>query len=216
MARYVGPRCRLCRAQRQKLMLKGERCLSGSCPIDKRSNLLRKGPPGKAASTRLRKISNYGVQLKEKQKIKNTYGVLEKQFRRYFKIANRKKGITGDNLLILLETRLDNVVYRMHMLSSRSQARQFILHGHIAVNGRIVNVPSYNIKAGDVIEVKEKSKKQKIILDSLKRVSSDGVVPWLDVNPDAVSGTVKQLPRRDDIKYAGPINEQLVVELYSK
>jgi len=216
MARYTGPKCRLCRAQRQKLMLKGDRCLSASCPIDKRNNLLRKGPPGKAASTRLRKISDYGVQLQEKQKIKNIYGILERQFRRYFDIANRKKGITGDNLIVLLESRLDNIVYRMHFCSSRTQARQYILHGHIEVNGKRVNIPSYLVKEGDEISVKESSRKDIVILESLKRVGTDGVVPWLDVNPDQVTGSVKQLPRRNEVEYICSINEQLVVELYSK
>jgi small subunit ribosomal protein S4 len=216
MARYLGPRCRQCRAQKQKLMLKGDRCLSLKCPIDKKDNLLRKGLPGKATVSRMRKISNYGIQLKEKQKLKNFYGVLEKQFFRYFKIANRKKGITGENLITLLETRLDNILYRMHFASSRSQARQFIRHGHIEVNGRIVNIPSFNVKKNDIIAVRDKSKKLKYILESLKRVGTDGVMPWLDVNPDDVTGTIKQIPRRNEIKDLEAINEQLIVELYSK
>jgi len=216
MARYLGPKCRLCRAQKQKLMLKGDRCISVKCPIDKKENLKRKGLPGKAASARLKKISNYGVQLKEKQKLKNLYGVLEKQFRRYFEIANRKKGITGDNLIILLETRLDNILFRMHMATSRSQARQIILHGHVEVNGTKVNIPSYNVKKDDIISIKENSKKKKIILDALKKVGTEGIVPWLEVNVDKAEGVIKELPRRSDIKYIGTINEQLVVELYSK
>lgn len=216
MARYTGPSCRVCRSKQQKLMLKGDRCLSIKCPIDKKNSLLRKGLPGKMAGTRLRKISNYGVQLKEKQKIKYMYGILEKQFRKYYEIANRKKGITGENLIIQLETRLDNIVYRMHFLSSRDQARQHILHGHIEVNGRIVRVPSFNVKQGDVIETRNSSKKLKTILESLKRVGTDGVVPWLDVNPDEVKGVVKQIPRRNEILDLANINEQLVVELYSK
>jgi small subunit ribosomal protein S4 len=216
MARYLGPSCRQCRAQKQKLMLKGDRCLSVKCPIDKKSDLLRKGLPGKSAGTRLKKISDYGIQLKEKQKLKNMYGVLEKQFRRYYEIANRKKGITGENLITILETRLDNVIYRMHFLSSRNQARQFIRHGHVEVNGRLVNIPSFNVKENDVIKIRENSKKQKVVLDSLKRVGTDGVVPWLEVNPDDVSGTLKQIPRRNEIKDLDGINEQLVVELYSK
>jgi small subunit ribosomal protein S4 len=216
MSRYIGPNCRLCRAQKQKLMLKGERCLSMKCPIDKKSSLLRKGPPGKPASIRLKKLSNYGVQLKEKQKIKNLYGVIERQFRKYFTIASNKKGITGDNLILQLETRLDNILYRMHIASSRKQARQIILHGHIEVNNRIINIPSYNVKKGDLINVKEKSKKIPMILESLKRVGTDGVVPWLEINPDEVSGIVKDFPQRNDIKFVGTINEQYVVELYSK
>ncbi|MBN1467337.1 MAG: 30S ribosomal protein S4 [Fusobacteriaceae bacterium] len=216
MARYLGPSCRLCRAQKQKLMLKGDRCLSIKCPIDKKDNLKRKGLPGKAASARLKKISNYGIQLKEKQKLKNIYGILERQFFKYFKIANKKKGITGENLITILETRLDNIIYRMHFASSRTQARQFIKHGHIEVNGKIVNIPSFNVKKDDVIAVKDKSKKLKQILESLKRVGSDGVVPWLEVNPDDVKGTIKQIPRRNEIKDLENINEQLIVELYSK
>jgi len=216
MARYTGPSCRVCRSKQQKLMLKGDRCLSIKCPIDKKNRHLRKGLPGKMAGTRLRKVSNYGIQLKEKQKLKYMYGVLEKQFRRYHEIANRKKGITGENLLILLETRLDNIIFRMHFLSSRDQARQHILHGHIEVNGRIVKIPSFSVKEGDVIEVKNASKKLKTILESLKRVGTDGVAPWLEVNPDEVKGSVKQIPRRSEIIDLGNINEQLVVELYSK
>ena len=164
----------------------------------------------------MKKLSNYGIQLKEKQKLKNFYGVLEKQFFRYFEIASRKKGITGENLITLLETRLDNILYRMHFASSRNQARQFIRHGHIEVNGRIVNIPSFNVKKNDIIEVRDKSKKLKYILESLKRVGSDGVVPWLDVNPDDVKGVIKQIPRRNEIKDLETINEQLIVELYSK
>lgn len=216
MARYLGPRCRLCRAQKQKLILKGDRCLSVKCPIDKKDNLLRKGLPGKATVSKMRKLSNYGIQLKEKQKLKNFYGILEKQFFRYFKIANSKKGITGENLITLLETRLDNILYRMHFASSRSQARQFIRHGHIEVNGKIVNIPSFNIKKNDIIAVRDKSKKLKQILESLKRVGTDGVMPWLDVNPDDVRGVIKQIPRRNEIKDLEAINEQLIVELYSK
>ncbi|MCK4796351.1 MAG: 30S ribosomal protein S4 [Spirochaetes bacterium] len=216
MARYLEPKCRVCRSKQQKLMLKGDRCISSMCPIDKKVGLLRKGPPGKPAGIRLKKISNYGIQLREKQKIKNIYGVLERQFRRYFNIASRKKGITGENLIILLETRLDNIIYRMHFLASRNQARQFILHRHIEVNGILVNIPSYNVKKDDVITIRNKSKKKKVVLESLKRVGSDGVAPWLEVNPDEVRGIVKQIPRRSEIVDLRNINEQLVVELYSK
>lgn len=216
MARYLKANCRLCRAQKQKLMLKGDKCLSVKCPIDKKDNLLRKGVPGKPASVRMKKISNYGIQLKEKQKVKNIYGILEKQFRRYFEISSRKKGITGDNLIILLETRLDNIIYRMHFQSSRKQARQFVLHGHVEVNDRIVNIPSFNVKEGDKIKVKEKSRKMKTVLESLKMVGTHGVVPWLEVNPDKAEGIVKQVPRRSEIQDEANINEQLIVELYSK
>lgn len=216
MARYIGAKCRLCRSQKQKLMLKGDRCLSVKCPIDKKSDLLRKGLPGKAAGLRMKKISDYGVQLKEKQKLKNIYGVLERQFRRYYDIANRKKGITGENLVEILETRLDNIVYRMHFAASRAQARQFVLHNHVEVNGNLVNIPSYNVKQDDVITVRDKSSKMKNVLDSLKRVGTDGVVPWLEVNPDEAKGIVRQIPRRNEIKDLESVNEQLIVELYSK
>lgn len=216
MARITGAKCKLCRAQKQKLMLKGDRCLTVKCPIDKKDNLLRKGLPGKATTSKLKKLSNYGIQLKEKQKLKNIYGVLERQFVRYFKVASRQKGITGENLIKLLETRLDNIIYRMHFTSSRNQARQFIRHGHIEVNGKIVSIPSFNVKKDDIIAIRDKSKKLKSILESLKRVGTDGVAPWLEVNPDNVKGTIKQLPRRNEIKDLESINEQLIVELYSK
>ncbi len=216
MARITSAKCRFCRAQKQKLMLKGDRCLTIKCPIDKKDSLLRKGLPGKASTSKLKKLSNYGIQLKEKQKLKTMYGILETQFRRYFEIASRKKGITGDNLLILLETRLDNVIYRMHFASSRKKARQLVRHGHVEINKKKINIPSYNIKQGDIITVSEKSRKNIEILESLKRVGIDGIVPWLEVNPDDVRGSIKQLPRRSDIIYVDNINEQLVVELYSK
>ncbi len=216
MARITSAKCRFCRAQKQKLMLKGDRCLTIKCPIDKKDSLLRKGLPGKASTSKLKKLSNYGIQLKEKQKLKNMYGVLERQFVRYFKVASRKKGITGENLIRLLETRLDNIIYRMHFTSSRNQARQFIRHGHIEVNGKIVSIPSFNVKKDDVIAVRDKSKKLKPILESLKKVGTAGVAPWLEVNPDNVKGTIKQIPRRNEIKDLEGINEQLIVELYSK
>jgi small subunit ribosomal protein S4 len=216
MARLITARCRICRGQKLKLMLKGERCLTVKCPIDKKSNMLRKGLPGKAPGQRMKKTSNYGIQLKEKQKLKNFYGIFEKQFRRFFSIANRKKGITGENLIQLLETRLDNIIYRMHFLSSRAQARQFILHGHIEVNGKVINIPSYICKKDDVITVKEKSKKLKIILESLKKFGTEGVASWLEVNPDEAKGTVKDMPKRADVRDLDQVNEQLVVELYSK
>jgi small subunit ribosomal protein S4 len=216
MARYTKANCRLCRAKQQKLMLKGNRCLSVKCPIDKKTGMLRKGTPGKSPGTRLKKVSNYGIQLKEKQKLRNTYGLMEKQFRKYFSVAISRKGITGENLIQLLETRLDNIVYRMHFLSSRKQSRQFILHGHIEVNGKVINIPSYQVKKDDVVTVREKSKKNKEILESLKRVGSAGIVPWIEVNPDEVRGVLKQVPRRSEVIDLANINEQLVVELYSK
>lgn len=216
MARYLGARCRLCRAQRQKLLLKGERCLSGKCPIDKKNSFLRKGAPGRASNARMKKLSNYAVQLREKQKLKETYGLLERQFKRFFFMAQRMKGKTGDNLLILLETRLDNVLYRLHIASSRQQARQLVLHRHVLVNGHTVNIPSYILKKDDVITLKEGSKKLISVLESLKRVSTDGIPSWLELNPDEVRAVVKDIPARKDLVYPGTINEQLVVELYSK
>lgn len=183
----------------------------------KYDKILKKKPygPGQSALKR-KKQSVYGIQLNEKQKIKLMYGVLERQFRRYFEKANRQKGITGENLIKILESRLDNIVYRMRLATSRSQARQIVLHKHIEVNGRTVNIPSYQVKPGDTITVREKSKKMKVILESLKLVGSDGVVPWLEVNVDNASGVVHQIPRRSEITDLKDINEQLVVELYSK
>lgn len=216
MARYLQAKCRRCRAENQKLFLKGERCSTVKCPIDKKDSLLRKGLPGKATGFRMKKMSVFGIQLKEKQKVKQMYGVLERQFRRYFHIANAQKGVTGDNLVKILESRLDNIVYRMHFATSRSQARQIILHGHINVNGRKVDIPSYNVKEGDAVSVKEKSKKFVAILEALKLVNSQGVVPWLEVDIDNEKGVVKQLPRRSEVLDLSNINEQLIVELYSK
>ena len=216
MARYLQAKCRRCRAENQKLFLKGERCLTAKCPIDKNYSLLRKCAPGKSQGTRMKKMSVYGVQLKEKQKVKQIYGVLEKQFRRYFEIANRQKGITGENLIKILETRLDNVIYRMHFAGSRAQARQIILHGHVQVNGRKVNIPSYNLKEGDVVSFKESSKGLAVIAEAMKQIETLGLMPWLDVDKANMTGTLKQIPRRSEIVDLTDINEQLIVELYSK
>jgi small subunit ribosomal protein S4 len=216
MARYLQAKCRRCRAENQKLFLKGERCLSVKCPIDKSYDLKRKYAPGKSSGTRLKKKSVYGVQLKEKQKMKQIYGVLERQFRRYFEIANRQKGITGENLVKILECRLDNVLYRMHFASSRAQARQLVLHGHVQVNGKKVNIPSYSLKEGDTISIKDKSKGSTTIAESLKAVETQGVMPWLEVNAEALTGVLKQIPRRSEVVDLQDINEQLIVELYSK
>jgi small subunit ribosomal protein S4 len=164
----------------------------------------------------MKKMSVYGVQLKEKQKVKQIYGVLERQFRRYFEIANRQKGITGENLIKILETRLDNILYRMHFASSRAQARQLILHGHVEVNGRKVNIPSYNLKEGDVVSFKEKSRELPVVVEAMKMIDTQGVMPWLDVDKSKVTGTLKQIPRRSEIVDLTDINEQLIVELYSK
>ncbi len=208
MGRYIGPSCRLCRRETVKLMLKGERCLSSKCAIVK-----KKMPPGKLPKRRL-KISEYGIQLREKQKVKRYYGLMESQFKRYFEIASRKKGITGEILLTLLEQRLDNVVFRMHYASSRKMARQLVGHGHIYVNGRKADIPSFFIKEGDTVEVKEKSKKVIPILESMKNISRVGTVPWMEVDPDNLKGKFLYLPKREEIDL--PVNEQLIVELYSK
>lgn len=211
MARYTGPVCRMCRAEQRKLMLKGARCMSDKCPLNK-----KRGAPGKDPKTRAGKQSEYGLQLSEKQKLRRMYGLLEKQFRLTFDRAARKSGVTGENFLQLLERRLDNVVYRMHFAVSRSQARQLISHGHVLVNGKSVNVPVYEIKVGDVIEIKEKSKRLPVVQDALCEVSKSGTMPWISVDVDAVKGTFNAIPRRDEISDLADIKEQLVVEFYSK
>lgn len=211
MARYTGPVCRLCRTEGTKLCLKGDRCKSDKCPINK-----KRTAPGKDPKARTGKRSEYGLQLREKQKIKRMYGMLEKQFHLTFESALRMPGVTGENLVRLLESRLDNVVYRMHFASCRNQARQVVLHRHVLVNGRIVNIPSYQVKPGDVIEVKEKSKKLAVIQDGLKEVSKSGTSSWLTVDEDAVKGTFVQYPRREEVADLADVKEQLVVELYSK
>jgi small subunit ribosomal protein S4 len=211
MARYTGPVCRLCRTEQKKLFLKGDRCKSDKCPINR-----KRSAPGKDPKARTGKRSEYGVQLREKQKIKRMYGMVEKQFHLAFDHALRMPGITGENLVRLLESRLDTVVFRMRFAVSRNQARQVVLHGHITVNGRRVNIPSYLVKPTDVIEVKEKSKKLAVIQDGLKEVSRSGVSPWLTVDVDAVKGIFTAYPRREEVTDLADINEQLVVELYSK
>jgi small subunit ribosomal protein S4 len=211
MGRYLGPQCRLCRAEQVKLFLKGERCKSDKCPIAKRH-----GKPGKGPRARTRKLSDYGIQLREKQKVKRIYGMLEKQFKIFFARAERMRGITGENLIALLERRLDNMVYRMHFAGSRKQARQIVSHGHIAVNNRRVTIPSYIVNEGDEIVVMEQSKKLTVIKESLKEYSRSGVVPWLEVDADKLFGRVKAIPRRSDIADMADVKEQLIVELYSK
>ena len=211
MASYTGPVCRMCRAEQRKLMLKGARCMSDKCPLNK-----KRGAPGKDPKTRAGKQSEYGLQLSEKQKLRRMYGLLEKQFRLTFDRAARKSGVTGENFLQLLERRLDNVVYRMHFAVSRSQARQLISHGHVLVNGKSVNIPVYEIKVGDVVEIKEKSKRLPVVQDALNEVSKSGTMPWVSVDVDAVKGTFNAIPRRDEISDLADIKEQLVVEFYSK
>jgi small subunit ribosomal protein S4 len=211
MGRYTGPQCRLCRAEETKLFLKGERCKSEKCPITK-----RRGKPGRSLRSRPKKLSDYGVQLREKQKVKRMYGMLEKQFRLFFEKAARQKGITGETLITMLERRLDNMVYRMHFAGSRKQARQLVSHGHVLVNNRRVSIPSFLVKVEDQIEIRENSKKLTAVKDSLKEYSRSGVVPWLEVDPDKLWGRVKAIPRRSDITDLADVQEQLIVELYSK
>jgi len=211
MARYTGPVCRLCRAEGKKLMLKGERCKSDKCAIN------RKRPaPGKDPKGRPGKRSDYGIQLREKQKLRRLYGMQERQFSLFFERALRMTGITGENLFVLLERRLDNVVYRLRFAASRSQARQLVLHGHIRVNEKRVTVPSYLVKPEDVIEVKEGSKNLVVIKEALKEFGKSGVMPWLQLDPDGMKGKFLAAPRRSDITDLADIKEQMIVEYYSK
>ena len=207
MAKYTGPACRLCRREGVKLYLKGDRCYSDKCAIARRPMA-----PGQHGQGR-RKASEYGIQLREKQKARRIYGVLEKQFARYFEMAERMKGITGENLLQLLERRLDNVVYRLGFASSRAQARQLVRHGHITVNGKRINIPSYLTNVGDVIAVREKSTSMEHF-KAVKENAGKAVVPWLQVDYEKLEGTVVALPAREDIDV--PIEEHLIVELYSR
>ncbi|MDR2515828.1 MAG: 30S ribosomal protein S4 [Spirochaetaceae bacterium] len=211
MARYTGPVCRLCRTEQKKLMLKGGRCKSDKCPLNK-----KRAAPGKDPKARPGKRSDYGLQLREKQKLKRIYGMLEKQFSLFFERALRMSGITGENLFVLLERRLDNVVYRLRFAASRSQARQMVLHGHVLVNGRRVDVPSALVRPGDEIEIRERSKNLVVIKDSLKEFGRSGVMPWLHLDPDSLKGQFIAVPRRSDITDLADIKEQMIVELYSK
>jgi small subunit ribosomal protein S4 len=211
MARYTGPRCRLCRTEQKKLFLKGDRCRSDKCPVNRKSP-----PPGKAPKSRTGKLSNYGIQLREKQKLKRSYGLQEAQFKLFFERALNMPGVTGDSLFSLLERRLDNVVYRMRFATSRSMARQLVSHGHITVNGKRVNVPSFLVKPGDAVAVHETSKKLTVVKDALKEFSKSGLMPWLEIDPDKEEGKFLQVPRRSEITDMADIREQLVVELYSK
>jgi len=209
LARYTGASCRSCRRENIKLFLKGDRCYSDKCSFERRAYA-----PGQHGQSRFRKVSDYAVQLREKQKVKQSYGMLEKQFRRYFYMADRTKGVTGENLLVMLESRLDNVVYRLGLASSRSQGRQLIRHNHFTLNGQKVNVPSLFVRPGDVIMVKEKSKKNAMIVDNIEGAARRGVPSWLELNQQNFLGTVKAKPNREEITQ--PIQEQLIVELYSK
>ncbi len=209
MARYIGPVCRLCRREEQKLFLKGTKCMSPKCPIEKRNFA-----PGQHGTARRFKRSEYGIQLREKQKVRRTYGLLEKQFRNFFAKAERQKGITSEILLQLLERRLDNIVYRLGFAPSRKSARQLILHRHFTVNDKTVNIPSYIVKAGDVVKVTEKSKKLDFIHDSMRRMRDGKLLPWLDLDKAGMRGTLLNVPARADIPLEA--NESLIVELYSK
>ncbi len=209
MARYRGASCRLCRREKLKLFLKGERCYSDNCAFERRSY-----GPGQHGQARMRKVSDYAMQLREKQKVRRIYGVLEDQFRKYFKMADRSKGVTGENLLQLLERRLDNTIYRLGFANSRNQARQLVRHNHIRVNGVKVNIPSFLVSLNDEITVVEKSKKNTAIAESIESVARRGIPSWLTVDHPNFKGTVKTMPVREELTL--PIQEQLIVELYSK
>lgn len=208
MARYTGPRCRLCRREGIKLYLKGNRCFTDKCPVDRRSYA-----PGEHGQRR-KKLSEYGIQLREKQKARRIYGVLERQFRRYFQLAERSRGVTGETLLQVLERRLDNVVYRLGLAASRSEARQLVRHGHFSVNDRKVNIPSYMVREGDVIAVRANAKNLTRIQELAEDARTRQVPGWLSMDYDALKGRVLRLPQREDID--APIEEHLIVELYSR
>jgi small subunit ribosomal protein S4 len=208
LARYTESVCRLCRRENLKLFLKGERCYTDKCAIERRNY-----PPGQHGQKRP-KFSEYSIQLREKQKLKRMYGLLENQFRRTFDKASREKGITGETLLVLLERRLDNVVYRLGFASSRAEARLLVRHGHILVNGKRVNIPSYFVRVGDEVSVKEQSRQMARVLTAMEGAQRRGVPEWAELDRDACSGRIKLMPARSDVTM--PINEKLVVELYSK
>ena len=209
MARYTDPSCRLCRRERQKLFLKGTKCFTEKCPVERRGF-----PPGQHGQSRRSKVSPYGVQLREKQKVRRMYGLQETQFHNYFTKALKQPGRTGETLVKLLERRLDNVVYRMSLAPSRKAARQLITHGHFLVNSRPVDIPSFLVRAGDTVQVREKSRKLDLIHSSMKRMKETAMLPWLSLDKATMSGTFLNIPERADI----PLNadEQLIVELYSK
>jgi len=210
MARYTDAVCRLCRREQKKLFLKGGKCNSEKCPVGKRAFA-----PGQHGPTKTRiKLSNYGLQLREKQKVKRIYGVMEKQFRRYFAIASKSKGVTGKVLLQLLERRIDNVIFRMGLGISRAHARQIVRHNFVAVNGRRVNIPSFLIKAKDTIQLKPKEKSRKVLIENLEMTKDRTCPSWLAFEPKELRATVVRLPEKNDIQQ--PIEEQLIVEFYSK
>lgn len=209
MARYTGANCKLCRRERTKLFLKGTKCFTDKCPIESRNY-----PPGQHGVSKRQRMTDYAVQLREKQKVRKAYGVLEGQFRRYFEEASKKSGITGDNLVKLLERRFDNTVYRLGLAPSRKAARQLIAHRHFTVNGRVVNIPSFLLKSGDSIQVRDKSKKLELIHDSMKRIKDNMIMPWLSLDKANMKGVFVKEPERSDVQFVA--NEQLIVELYSK
>jgi len=209
MARYTDPSCRLCRRERQKLFLKGTKCFTEKCPVERRGF-----PPGQHGQSRRSKVSPYGVQLREKQKVRRMYGLQEAQFRNYFAKALKQPGRTGETLVKFLERRLDNVIYRLSLAPSRKAARQLVTHGHFLVNNRAVDIPSFLIRAGDTVQVREKSRKLDLIHSSMKRMKDTAMLPWLSLDKATMKGTFLNVPERADI----PLNadEQLIVELYSK
>ncbi len=209
MGRYIEASCRLCRRERQKLFLKGTKCFTEKCPVERRAY-----PPGQHGQTRRQKISEYGVQLREKQKVRRLYGLQEVQFRNYFEKALRQTGRTGEILVKMLERRLDNVVYRLGFAPSRKAARQLVTHGHLLVNNEVVTVPSYLLRAGDIVQVHEKSKKLDVIHASMKRMKDTAMLPWLSLDKGTMAGTFLNVPERADVPLNA--NEQLIVELYSK
>ncbi len=209
MAKYNGPVCKLCRREGEKLFLKGERCLSSKCSVERKAYA-----PGQHGKTKRIKLSDYGMQLREKQKIKRYYGLLESQFRLVFSRAIRKKGITGENMLKMLESRLDNMVFRLGFASSRKQARQLVRHRHFTVNGKLVDIPSYEVRPSDVIAVQETSRKMPAIHEAMRRVREGQQLPWLQLDKAKMEGSMLELPGRADIPVT--YNENLVVELYSK
>jgi len=209
MARYTGPKCRLCRREGIKLFLRGDRCKTNKCALER-----RKSVPGAPPGAARKKLSIYGMQLREKQKVKRIYGVLEAQFRRYFEMAKKMPGNTGENLLSLLERRLDNVCYLLGFAKSRNQARQLVRHGHVLVNGKKVDIPSYLVNMNDIIEVRENSRNIPFVVESLEERKTFDVPTWLELDKEHFRGRVVRLPERSDVTF--PINETLIVELYSK
>ena len=209
MARYTGPVCKLCRREGEKLFLKGNRCVTVKCSFEKKSYA-----PGQHGASQRTKISEYGIQLREKQKVRKIYGILEKQFRNYFQNAERLKGVTGENLLKLLESRLDNTIFRLGFAQSRNQARQLILHRHFLINGKLVDIPSFLLKPGDVITVKENSRRLIVVHESMKRIRDEDMYPWLTLDKAKMEGSFKDVPNRGDIPVQ--VQENLIVELYSK